>query len=452
MSKVSIIMPLYNAEKYMSEAIEGILHQTCKDYELICINDCSTDATAEILMDFKRRDDRIRVLTNTEHLGAGPSRNRGLQTADGIYVIFLDGDDVFSEKLLEITCGVMERYGTDVALFDAAKHVTSENIHIKRAKEYPPEFLAQYCEKPFCIHDFPVRKFPLWSDSVGDKIFLKSFIVDNRLAFQDLPSSNDVYFVRMALYCARKVIWAGSDEVLLYTREHSEPSRISNNRDPMCTYSAWKRLAEELAARNMLQDLQDHFYSTFASVMLSRLRYEKNVKKQKEFYLFLQKEGIEACMGYPVIDHGKIDGYAMYILNSIRENPCESGWSDALDTCFRFYVKQNGAKICRFLKEKLSQHKKILLWGAGINGKTLLEYLTEKSIRIAGLVDRDEKKRGKSVYGYEIAGPDLICQEPDYILVISQEVYWDVSDRTKHTGIQVVDLLDLLTEEKEECP
>lgn len=447
MEKVSVIMPLFNAAKYLPEALKGILEQTYTDFELICINDCSTDDTAAILMDFQREDNRIKIMVNKERIGAGPSRNKGLKIAKGKYVIFLDGDDVFGNKLLETTCGMMDQYGTDVVLFDAMKHVRSENIHRKRTKEYSQEFVELYCEKPFCIHDFPARKFPLWSDSIGDKMFLKSFILDNRLEFQSLPSSNDVYFVRMALYCAGKVIWARSDEILLYTREHSEPSRISNGRDPMCACFAWEKLAEDLAERNMLQDVQEHFYITFASVLLNRLRAEKNKEKQKKFYLFLQNEGIEKCIGFKDVDLKKIDDYAMYILDGIQKSTYESGRFDVLDTCFQFYIKQKGEKICRFITEKLLQNKNIVLWGVGINGTALLEYLAEHSIRISGIVDRDERKQGTVVYEYVVIKPDFVYQEVDYILVVSQEVYWDVKSLVKNAGIEVVNLLDLLTEE-----
>lgn len=449
MVKVSVIMPLYNAEKYMSEAIEGILHQTYKDFELLCIDDCSTDHTKEILSAFAGKEERIRILTNKKRLGAGPSRNRGLKAAKGKYVIFLDGDDVFHERLLEVTCGVMERYGTEVVLFDAVKHVSSDEIHIERTKKYSPEFVREYCKETFCIRDFPAGRFPIWADSIGDKMFLKKFITDNRLEFQDLPSSNDVYFVRMALYCADKIIWAQSEKVLLYTRDHSEPSRISNHRDPMCAYEAWEKLAGDLDGKDMLGDLQNYFYSTFAPILLNLLRQEENEEVRKKFYLFLQSEGIGKCMKYQGVNPEKIDDYAMYILDGIRENAYESGWLAEAETCFRFYMKKNGEKICRFIEEQLQQNKKIILWGAGANGIALIEYLTDRSIRISGIIDRSEKKQGTFICGYEISGPECLNQKPDYILAASQEIYWYVDEMMKNTRTKVVDLMDLLTEERE---
>ncbi len=147
------------------------------------------------------------------------------------------------------------------------------------------------------------------------------------------------------------------------------------------------------------------------------------------------------------MDLKKIDDYAMYILDGIQKSTYESGRFDVLDTCFQFYIKQKGEKICRFITEKLLQNKNIVLWGLGINGTALLEYLAEHSIRISGIVDRDERKQGTVVYEYVVIKPDFVYQEVDYILVVSQEVYWDVKSLVKNAGIEVVNLLDLLTEE-----
>ena len=83
MEKISIIMPLYNAEKYLPEALESVLDQTYKNFELICVDDASTDGTGSIVEAFQRKDARIRILQNEERSGAAQSRNKGLKAAQG---------------------------------------------------------------------------------------------------------------------------------------------------------------------------------------------------------------------------------------------------------------------------------------------------------------------------------------------------------------------------------
>ena len=96
--KVSVVMPIYNASDYLRLALDGVVHQTLTDIELICVDDGSTDDSLSIIKEYQQADERVRILTENN---AGPSiaRNKGLSRARGKYVIFLDADD-FMRKLL----------------------------------------------------------------------------------------------------------------------------------------------------------------------------------------------------------------------------------------------------------------------------------------------------------------------------------------------------------------
>ena len=102
MSKVSIIIPVYNAEKYLREAIESVLNQTYTDFELLLINDRSTDNSREICEEYTQKDNRIILFeNNTENHGPGPTRNIGLDNATGEFIYFMDADDWIDKNLLE---------------------------------------------------------------------------------------------------------------------------------------------------------------------------------------------------------------------------------------------------------------------------------------------------------------------------------------------------------------
>ena len=98
--KVSVVMPIYNADDYLKPAIDGVLGQTLTDIELICVDDGSTDKSLSIIKEYQQTDERVRILTENN---AGPStaRNKGLVRARGKYVIFLDADDFYDYTLLE---------------------------------------------------------------------------------------------------------------------------------------------------------------------------------------------------------------------------------------------------------------------------------------------------------------------------------------------------------------
>lgn len=436
-------MPLFNAEKYLPEALQSVLHQTYRDFELICINDCSTDDTANILRDFQRKDTRIKIEVNEKRLGAGASRNKGLKKAKGRYVLFLDGDDVFEEELLEKAGAAMNRHRTDIVLFEAM-HVPSETIYTKRVTERSGSFLRKYCKTVFSAVDFQARDFPDRSNSPWDKMFRRSFLEENKLEFQDLPSSNDVYFVNMALFCAKRIIWLEDRRVMVYARDHFEPSRISNNRDPMCAYYAMERLAKELSDRKMFGRFAGFYYYILASSVLHLLEKEKDMERKKSFYNFLRNEGISKCIQYGKENYNEVDDYYRSVLQNILDNTYETGWFDSQQTYFQFYLRKNGKEILKYINARLKEGRKIVLWGIGINGRSLLDYLEEHTVRIFAVVDTDREKQGRMINGYRILNPGDICQSADLIITTSKKILWEIKDRADYSETEQTDILMLL--------
>lgn len=106
MSLVSVIMPSYNSESYIAESITSVINQTYEKWELIIIDDCSTDNTTSIVNSFN--DKRIKLIKNTENLGAAKSRNIGIKAASGRFIAFLDSDDLWEKSKLEIQISFMQ--------------------------------------------------------------------------------------------------------------------------------------------------------------------------------------------------------------------------------------------------------------------------------------------------------------------------------------------------------
>ena len=112
---ISIIVPVYNIEKYLETCIDSILSQTYQDYELLLVDDASTDGSGEICDRYAARDMRIRVIHNV-HSGASGSRNKGMKEARGAYVYFADGDDYLAPDILERLLGNLESAGADISI------------------------------------------------------------------------------------------------------------------------------------------------------------------------------------------------------------------------------------------------------------------------------------------------------------------------------------------------
>ena len=123
--KISLIMSVYNGEEYLSEAVQSVVNQTFSDWELIVINDCSTDATAEILSNFAKKDERIKVYTNEVNLRLPSSLNRALEIARGKYIARMDADDVCLPSRLQKQYDFMEEH-PEIAL-SSCRFMTLKN-------------------------------------------------------------------------------------------------------------------------------------------------------------------------------------------------------------------------------------------------------------------------------------------------------------------------------------
>lgn len=114
MCKISIIMPAYNASQYIEKAIQSVIGQTLKEWELIVVNDASTDNTAEIVRRLAVQDVRIALHENESNLGVSETRNRGIELAIGEYIAFLDSDDVWVHDKLQCQLVALQRTPADL--------------------------------------------------------------------------------------------------------------------------------------------------------------------------------------------------------------------------------------------------------------------------------------------------------------------------------------------------
>lgn len=436
-------MPLYNAEKYLAEALQSVLKQTYKDFELICINDASTDNTMKVLQQFQDIDERIKVISNQAHLGAAASRNKGMHIAKGKYITFLDGDDIFEEEMLEVAYKEMEEKNVDVVMYEY-QHVLSKDIYRKRSMLRSNKFISQYCKNPFSVLDGEPIELMNWTASPCNKLYKNTFLIENHLEFQTLSAANDVYFVEMVLFLASRIIMLDDRRIMVYAREHTEPTRISFDRDPMCTYKAMKKVEKELIKRDVFPKVYQHFYCRLFYNLRAALLKTKKQDVAEEFYSFLQKEGIRKIYQ---LDEGKyyqkIESYTYNQLNSFLEVSFSTGWYK-YETFFSAYLNKNANKLIDFLGKHNKCREGIIVWGAGENGKVLLNFLLQNNFKILEIVDRDVNKQGKEILGYCIKKPEDVLKKAQVILVSTFFVFKEVLKEVEDKNIEVINIGEVI--------
>lgn len=133
--KISVIIPVYNAEKYLEKSIQSVLNQTYKDWEIIAIDDESEDSSYQILQMFAQKDSRIKINTKKNE-GPGLTRNRALDQATGEFVVFLDADDYIEPDYFELLNQTVKNENADVVFIDVIQENIEGNVikHEKMSK------------------------------------------------------------------------------------------------------------------------------------------------------------------------------------------------------------------------------------------------------------------------------------------------------------------------------
>lgn len=132
--KVSVIMPVYNSEKYLEKCISSVLNQSLREIELICVDDGSTDSSPRILEAFAKSDSRVKLL-HQQNLYAGVARNNGMKAACGKYFAFWDSDDFFEPNALEIMFSACEKSNADICVCGAYS-VTAKRAGARLTKPF----------------------------------------------------------------------------------------------------------------------------------------------------------------------------------------------------------------------------------------------------------------------------------------------------------------------------
>lgn len=138
---ISIIVPVYNAEKFIAETMNSVLAQTYKDWELLLVDDCSKDRSREIITQYMEKDGRIRGIFQETNQGAAAARNRGISEATGRYIAFLDADDLWIPNKLELELLFMEKNElafvfTGYEFADESGRGTGKIVHVPKSLNY----------------------------------------------------------------------------------------------------------------------------------------------------------------------------------------------------------------------------------------------------------------------------------------------------------------------------
>ncbi len=193
MMKTSIVIPVYNVEKYLSKCLDSLLMQTYHDFEIILVDDGSPDESGKICDTYSERDARVRVI-HQENQGAGPARNAGIKAANGEYIMFTDADDWAEPQMLEKSVCTMEEDNCDLLMFaNRAVRFNKDETKVISTDEWIPK-AAKYNTAEECHEIFSHLYFKTSFNTPWNKMYRMDIIKEYDIKFPSLRRSQDSVF------------------------------------------------------------------------------------------------------------------------------------------------------------------------------------------------------------------------------------------------------------------
>ncbi|MGL4563617.1 MAG: glycosyltransferase family 2 protein [Brevinema sp.] len=221
MPKLSIVIPVYNVEKYLRECLDSIVHQTLKDIEIIIVNDCSPDHSEEIIFEFIKKDPRIVYIKHEINKGLSGARNTGIENATGEWIAFIDSDDFLAKDIYSKIIAHCEQYHANFGVFGRKMFGIVEGKTITPAYFYPSISSGSIIDH---------TNYEKILTGTPTKIFKRQDLLDHNLRFLENITTEDWIFHYQYIVCVKPKIAAINNIGYYYRRnEQSIMGQISKN-------------------------------------------------------------------------------------------------------------------------------------------------------------------------------------------------------------------------------
>lgn len=298
--KVSIMVPIYNAEEYIDKCLSSFVSQTLKNIEIICVNDGSTDSTLKILEEYAAKDNRI-IIINEENQGQGIARNNAIKIAKGEYLLFVDADDFIEQNTIEILYNEFYRTNVDLIQFDYKTYRV--NGKFRGLESYSKKMRKYFNYKIknndiYNWHNIKKKNLHEMSLCVWDKAYKTDFIKKNNIEFALNKNGEDHIFSIKANLLANKILYLDKAFYHYRTRLGSAVNKASN--DNFCVFDNIKLLKNFLINNNLLNEYEISFNEYTIAVLgwhYANIPFEsidkylnkcKNILNPKDYKKFLR--------------------------------------------------------------------------------------------------------------------------------------------------------------------
>lgn len=249
--KVSVLIPVYNVEKYLGQCLDSVVNQTLKEIEIICINDGSTDKSPEIIKRYAEKDKRIKVI-NKKNSGYGATMNQGLKKASGEYIGIVESDDFAERNMFETLYNLAKANDLDIA--------RSEFYYYDNNKKEDKKSDCSFSVQNKIVEPKKEKSIFYQQPSIWASIYRKDFLVENEIVFLETPGASyqDTSFTFKVYESAKKYMMI--ETPLIHYRTFAGSSSFVGNSKIYCVCDEYNEIEKYLKERNKFDEYADLFY------------------------------------------------------------------------------------------------------------------------------------------------------------------------------------------------
>lgn len=211
---VSVIIPMYNSQRYIQSCVGSVLNQTFRDFEIICVDDGSTDDTVKIVAEMAKKDPRIKLVRHAKNSGAASEpRNTGIRMSRGKYIGFLDSDDMYTPTALAELVAVGEKWQADVVHTEQVYFPENQVIDVTPQTKFTTfsKEKGGFCKEPMLETDNLAKRVQMFYQGrffgwVHNKIYRRDYIMERNLKFDALLTSEDIVFYFKVVCTAPRIV------------------------------------------------------------------------------------------------------------------------------------------------------------------------------------------------------------------------------------------------------
>ena len=301
---VSVVIPVYNAKRYLEACIQSLEEQSLRFFELICVDDGSTDGSAELLGTLAKRYENLRILS-LEHAGVSAARNAGIEDAVGTYLLFVDADDTVDQRLLELAVQKADACSADMTIFGFDEFYGKSDTYV------PREICGKHelFERSFNISEMSCLTTELTTPNVWRILYRRSLLTESGIRFhEDLNAAEDLVFIYETLFVAQRITLM--EQRLYHYRRDGGGSITHGERGDTCLRSlAYVRAFGEL--HRLFDDI--HIKRQLVNLVLDTIWYSLDTAHSRQefdrIYSGYQREWQDyICSSKDLIDGDYLGG------------------------------------------------------------------------------------------------------------------------------------------------